>query len=388
MSCPRAPSPPSSRLRRLRGRSRQRRRDRRRHRDQQGRFQPLDEHRREVERPAQRRGAGPDPPTSPSASRKAQVRARAGEGPAEATTDEQLKTQCKQEYDALRDQVMQLLISFQWIAGEAEEQGIKVTDAEVKKSFDEQKKQSFPKDADFQKFLKTSARRRPTSSSASSSTRSRTRSATRSSRARTRSPTPRSSDFYNKNKDALRPARAARPAHRPDQDQGQGQRGQGRAGERRVLEDGRQEVLDRRGVEGPGRQAARAGEGHAGEGARRRASSAPRRATSSARSRLSSATTSSRSTRSRRPRSSRSSRRRRRSSRRCVAEPAEGARQVRQGLPEEWKDKTDCRDGFVTQDCKNAPKAEDDPDGPRRRRRHAGTAARRRRRTRCRSDRR
>jgi parvulin-like peptidyl-prolyl isomerase len=32
--------------------------------------------------------------------------------------------------------------------------GIKVTDAEVKKSFDQQKKQSFPKDADYQKFLK------------------------------------------------------------------------------------------------------------------------------------------------------------------------------------------------------------------------------------------
>jgi foldase protein PrsA len=70
------------------------------------------------------------------------------------TTDQQLKDQCKQEYDALRDQVMQLLTSFQWIQGEAEEQGIKVSDAEVNKSFADQKKQSFPKDADYQKFLK------------------------------------------------------------------------------------------------------------------------------------------------------------------------------------------------------------------------------------------
>jgi foldase protein PrsA len=70
------------------------------------------------------------------------------------TTDEQLKDQCKQEYDALRDQVMQLLTSFQWIEGEAEEQGIKVSAAEVRKSFEEQKKQSFPKDADYKKFLK------------------------------------------------------------------------------------------------------------------------------------------------------------------------------------------------------------------------------------------
>jgi foldase protein PrsA len=70
------------------------------------------------------------------------------------TTDEQLKQQCKQEYEQLRDQVLQLLTSFQWIEGEAEEMGIKVTDAEVKKSFEEQKKQSFPKEADYQKFLK------------------------------------------------------------------------------------------------------------------------------------------------------------------------------------------------------------------------------------------
>ena len=71
-------------------------------------------------------------------------------------TDEQLKTQCKQEYEQLRDQVLQLLITFQWLEGEAEEQGIEVSDAEVKKSFDEQKKQSFPKEADYQKFLKDS----------------------------------------------------------------------------------------------------------------------------------------------------------------------------------------------------------------------------------------
>jgi foldase protein PrsA len=71
-------------------------------------------------------------------------------------TDAQLKTQCKTEYNQLRDQVLQLLISFKWIQGEADSMDIKVSDADVKKSFDEQKKQSFPKDADYQKFLKTS----------------------------------------------------------------------------------------------------------------------------------------------------------------------------------------------------------------------------------------
>ena len=72
------------------------------------------------------------------------------------TTDDQLKTQCETEYKALRDQVLQLLVSFEWIEGEAKEQGVEVSDEEIQKQFDEQKKASFPKDADYAKFLKQS----------------------------------------------------------------------------------------------------------------------------------------------------------------------------------------------------------------------------------------
>jgi foldase protein PrsA len=71
-------------------------------------------------------------------------------------TDAQLKAQCVQQYNSLRQQVVQLLISFKWIEGQADSMGIKVTNAEVTKSFNQQKQQSFPKEADFKKFLKTS----------------------------------------------------------------------------------------------------------------------------------------------------------------------------------------------------------------------------------------
>jgi foldase protein PrsA len=71
-------------------------------------------------------------------------------------TDTQFKTQCKTEYAGLRDQVLQFLISSEWIAGEAADQGVKVSDKEVQKQFGTTKKQSFPKEADFQKFLKSS----------------------------------------------------------------------------------------------------------------------------------------------------------------------------------------------------------------------------------------
>jgi foldase protein PrsA len=71
-------------------------------------------------------------------------------------TDADFKKQCQQQYDQLRDQVLGLLISFEWIKREAEEQGVKVTEEEVKKAFEEQKKQSFPKEADYEKFLESS----------------------------------------------------------------------------------------------------------------------------------------------------------------------------------------------------------------------------------------
>src|SRR5215213_8205591 len=71
-------------------------------------------------------------------------------------TDGQLKKQCEQEYDALRDQVLQLLVSFEWIEGEAKAQNIKVSDKEIQKTFDKQKKEAFPKEEDFAKFLKDS----------------------------------------------------------------------------------------------------------------------------------------------------------------------------------------------------------------------------------------
>ena len=71
-------------------------------------------------------------------------------------TAAQFKAQCKQEYEGLRDQVLQFLISAHWIQGEASDQNVKVTDAEVNKQFAQTKKQSFPKEKDYAKFLKDS----------------------------------------------------------------------------------------------------------------------------------------------------------------------------------------------------------------------------------------
>jgi foldase protein PrsA len=73
-----------------------------------------------------------------------------------AITDAQVRQQCKQEYEGLRDQVLQFLIQSEWIQGEAANQDIKVSAKEVQQSFQTQKKQSFPAEADYQRFLRTS----------------------------------------------------------------------------------------------------------------------------------------------------------------------------------------------------------------------------------------
>jgi foldase protein PrsA len=71
-------------------------------------------------------------------------------------TDAQFKAQCKQEYEGARDQVMQFLIQGEWIQGEANDLGVKVKDSDVQKSFQQQKKQSFPTEKQYQDFLKSS----------------------------------------------------------------------------------------------------------------------------------------------------------------------------------------------------------------------------------------
>jgi foldase protein PrsA len=68
----------------------------------------------------------------------------------------QFKAQCKQEYEGLRDQVLQFLIQAEWIQGEAKDQGVKVSAKELAKSFAQQKKQSFPTEKEYTAFLKSS----------------------------------------------------------------------------------------------------------------------------------------------------------------------------------------------------------------------------------------
>ena len=63
------------------------------------------------------------------------------------------KTQCEQQYTAYKQEVLNFLISSQWVISEAAEQGVSVSEAEVKKQFDTLKSQQFPKESAYHEFL-------------------------------------------------------------------------------------------------------------------------------------------------------------------------------------------------------------------------------------------
>jgi foldase protein PrsA len=67
-------------------------------------------------------------------------------------TEAQFKSQCKQEYDGLKNQVLEFLIRSTWLDNEAGEQDVKVTDKDVQKKLDDAKK-SLGNEKAYQQFL-------------------------------------------------------------------------------------------------------------------------------------------------------------------------------------------------------------------------------------------
>jgi foldase protein PrsA len=82
---------------------------------------------------------------------KAKTAPKPAKGQPKPTTA-QLKQQCKQEYDTLKTQVLDFLVKTTWLDGEAQKEGVKVTDSEVQKKLDEAKK-GLGTERDFQRFL-------------------------------------------------------------------------------------------------------------------------------------------------------------------------------------------------------------------------------------------
>ena len=146
-------------------------------------------------------------------------------------SDDALKKQCKSEYDTLKREVMQFLIQGEWVQQEAQKRGVKVKDAELQKALEDQKKQVFPNDKQYQQFLKTSGMteedvlfRVKLNELQQRLTQKVTQDAKNVSRRRHLS-------VLREEQEAVRPAGAPRPARRADEDAGQG--GAGQEGARR-----------------------------------------------------------------------------------------------------------------------------------------------------------
>lgn len=97
----------------------------------------------------------PDPPTFTRciAALREQVRPARGQP---APTDVTLRAQCRQQNDQLVQQTMGTLIQNVWVEKEAKAQGVTATDAEVQRQLALTKRQSFPSEAAYQRFLKQS----------------------------------------------------------------------------------------------------------------------------------------------------------------------------------------------------------------------------------------
>jgi foldase protein PrsA len=63
------------------------------------------------------------------------------------------KSQCEQQYKAYVQEVLDFLISAQWVLSEASEQGISASESEIKKQFETLKKEEFQKESAYESFL-------------------------------------------------------------------------------------------------------------------------------------------------------------------------------------------------------------------------------------------
>ena len=97
----------------------------------------------------------PTPPdfTECVEAKEEQAGAAGGQNAPEPPPAEELRQQCEEEYDLLKEQVMQFLIQAEAVEQEAEERGVSVSDEEVSSQFEDLKQQSFPSDEQFEQFL-------------------------------------------------------------------------------------------------------------------------------------------------------------------------------------------------------------------------------------------
>jgi hypothetical protein len=73
-----------------------------------------------------------------------------------STATAQLEARCKKTYEGIQSRILNFLITGYWLRGEAAEQHASVTEAEVHKKFEEEKRANYPTAASFRRLQETS----------------------------------------------------------------------------------------------------------------------------------------------------------------------------------------------------------------------------------------
>jgi foldase protein PrsA len=105
--------------------------------------------------PTGARAVVPDPPTFARCIAALRTQTRPARGQP-APTDVTLRAQCRQQNDNLVQQTMGTLIQQAWVEKEAKAQGVSISDAEVQRQLAITKRQSFPNEKAYQRFLRNS----------------------------------------------------------------------------------------------------------------------------------------------------------------------------------------------------------------------------------------
>ncbi len=92
----------------------------------------------------------PDPPNFTAC-----IARRRRTAPNSASPTAKLRADCQSVYTELEQAMLHTLIKAEWVRGEAANEGVQVSDAEVMTRFSQIKQKQFPKDATYQRFLAT-----------------------------------------------------------------------------------------------------------------------------------------------------------------------------------------------------------------------------------------
>jgi foldase protein PrsA len=97
---------------------------------------------------------GYDPPSFEPCILRLRKQERRPPGTPGRSSKARLKQRCRDQYEGVRDQVLQFLILERWVSNEARELGVQPTQRQLDAEFEEAREQTFSSEADWKRFLR------------------------------------------------------------------------------------------------------------------------------------------------------------------------------------------------------------------------------------------